>query len=281
MCRKKKKPTASEVEIKFSVKATLINIFLSLVGGFILSSTSDFEIVETIYNQQTASASAAYNQDQQPISKIAIQIWLSFLIALVWVPGVILTILSILATKCFTPSLGVYKPSIPNMAFVFDKNTREAKQREDHKAIEEEENLRKEKEGKVWTKEEMEEFSRKSEASRHGHRMGQGIIHSQGLSGQGQSFIVLNEQGQSFSQCLIGQGHHSLMTTGVNVPIFHNSPATVVYNASAPAFYAPVHNYHAQTHVYQAPAPVSYAREVNDIHPSKGNSNNLYSSSKY
>ena len=47
---------------------------------------------------------------------------------------------------------------------VFDKNTREAKQREDHKAIEEEENLRKEKEGKGWTKEEMEEFSRKSEA---------------------------------------------------------------------------------------------------------------------
>ena len=59
--------------------------------------------------------------------------------------------------------------SIPIMAFVIDKHTREVKQRKYHKVIEEEEILRKEKEqiqaGKVWTREERGELSRKSGAS--------------------------------------------------------------------------------------------------------------------
>jgi len=66
------------------------------------------------------------------------------------------------------------------MAFVLDKNTKEVKEREDNKVIEEEENLREEEEqiqsGKVWTKKEMEESSRKSEASQLGQRMGQSMI---------------------------------------------------------------------------------------------------------
>ena len=104
----------------------------------------------------------------------------------------------------------MYKPFFPGKAFVLDKCSKEVKEVEDLKVVEEEESKKREveqsKRGKVWTKEEMDEFTRKSSVT----HFGQGIVHGR-------------------------SGPHTVLNAG---QVHYPSAAPVVYQV--PAYQAPV-----------------------------------------
>ena len=172
----------------FSLKATIVNILFSLVGmvslGFVIAK--------------------GFGDEDNFL--VPFQFTFSFTL-----PGLLLTALTLVSLCCIgSPKVGVYKPFFPGKAFVLDKCSKEVKEVEDLKVVEEEESKKREveqsKRGKVWTKEEMDEFTRKSSVT----HFGQGIVHGR-------------------------SGPHTVLNAG---QVHYPSAAPVVYQV--PVYQAPV-----------------------------------------